>query len=217
MCIRDRLRNQAQAADLAKRCNDFAKQLCTDHPTRFQAFAVLPMADIDASLAEINRALDDLKFMGVGLLTNYDGTYLGDPRFDPVFEELNRRGALVFVHPTEAAYSPLRSFVGPPFMEFPIDTTWTLGNLLVRGTFSRYGDIKFIFAHAGGAMLSIGLRFQSVKDPTGADSIALLKRAHYDLALSATPFTVPALAEFIGSSQIIFGSDYPLSLIHISR
>src|ERR1700691_878288 len=115
------LRNQTQAAGLAKRCNDFAKQLCADYPTRFQAFAILPMADIDASLAEINRALDDLKFMGVGLLTNYDGTYLGDPRFDPVFEELNRRGALVFVHPTEAAYSPLRSFVGPPFMEFPID------------------------------------------------------------------------------------------------
>jgi predicted TIM-barrel fold metal-dependent hydrolase len=201
--------DRKKAAALARQCNDFAKEMSVQHPGRFDAFAVLPMPDVDASLAEIKRALDDLRLAGIGLLTNYLGAYLGDPQFKPVLEELHRRKAVVFVHPTLAPFAPFRSLLPPPLVEFPHDTTWAIMSLITSGAFSRYPDIKFLFSHAGGTMLSIGLRFQFIKDASGGDSLALLKRSYYDVALSATPLTVPALLSFVGSSQVVFGSDYP--------
>ena len=93
----------SDAADLARSVNDTAAELIDRHPGRFGAFAALPLPDIDAGIAEIARALDDLHLDGVGLLTHHGDVYLGDPRLDVVFDELNRRAATVFVHPTSPA------------------------------------------------------------------------------------------------------------------
>jgi len=198
-----------EAAGLARRCNEYMKQLSVDHSGRFDAFAATPLPDVGATLSEIQYALDHVHVVGIGLLTNYAGIYLGDPHFDRVLAELNAREAIVFVHPTSNPSAPFRALVPPPLIEFPHDTTWAIVSLTVHGAFSRYSRIKFIFSHAGGTMLSIGARFSLLKDPDGIPAMDLLKRYYYDLALSATPFTLPALVNFIGADRNVFGSDFP--------
>jgi 6-methylsalicylate decarboxylase len=205
------LQDSNQAPRLARQCNDFAHQMIADHPGRFDAFAVLPMPNVRESLAEIKYGLEELKFAGIGLLTNYNGIYLGDPRFDSLFNELHRREAVVFVHPAESTSAPLHSSVPSPIIEFPHDTTWAIASLLYNGVFSRYGGIRFIFSHAGGTVLSIGTRFQIKRAPEGADPMLLLKRQYYDLALSTNPITMPALLAFVGPGHVVFGSDYPFA------
>jgi len=203
------LKDGKKAAAIARRCNDYIKQMITDHPDRFDGFAAMPMPDVMAALDEIKYAFDRLNLAGIGLLTNYEGMYLGDPHFDPILAELDARNAVVFVHPTRSPHPPLDSLVPPPLVEFPHDTMWAIASMISRGAFSKYSGIQFIFAHAGGTMLSIGARFQIWKDPHGIAAIDLLKHCWFDLALSATPATVPILINFVGSSQVLFGSDLP--------
>jgi len=139
------------ASDLARRMNDFAANLVADHPTRFGAFATLPLPDIDLSIDELKRALENLKLDGVVLMSNYDGYYLGDPRFERVFSELNRRKAVVFVHPATPPGIE-SSHLGLPeaMMDVCFDTTRTAFSLIVNGVTRRYPEVRFILAHAGG-------------------------------------------------------------------
>lgn len=203
------LKDSKKARALARRCNDYVKQMITDHHDRYDGFAVMPMPDVAAALDEIKYAFDRLNLAGIGLLTNYEGMYLGDPHFDPILAELDARNAVVFVHPTRSPHPPLDLLVPPPLVEFPHDTMWAIASMISRSAFSKYSRIKFIFAHAGGTMLSIGARFQIWKDPHGVAAIDLLKRCYFDLALSATPAIVPNLINFVGGSQVLFGSDLP--------
>jgi predicted TIM-barrel fold metal-dependent hydrolase len=145
--------NDAAARDLARYCNEYAARLVMDHPTRLGAFATLPLPDVDGALKEIEYALDTLKLDGVNLLTNVHGTYLGDPAFDAVFAELNRRKAVVFVHPETppAARDIKLSFPGA-MIEFTFDTTRMTANLILSGTLERYPDVKIILPHAGGTV-----------------------------------------------------------------
>lgn len=189
---------EVKRPDLCRRCNDYAAKMRVDFPGRFGSFAGLPLPDIDASLKEIARSLDELKAEGICLLTNYDGLYLGDARFAPVFEELNRRKAVVYVHPTEGCTC---AGVGlpPASLEFPFDTTRTVASLLFSGTFNRCRDIKFIFSHAGGTIPFIAERLArlerrpdfKVHVPEGV--IAELKRLYYDTALSANALAMNTL------------------------
>lgn len=200
--------------DLCRRCNDYAAKMCGDHPGRFGSFAGLPLPDIDASLAEIERALGSLKAEGICLLTNYGGHYLGDARFSPVFDELNRRKAVVYVHPTEGACA-CNLGLPPASLEFPFDTTRTIASLLFNGTFSRCRDIKFIFSHAGGTIPFIAERLARLERrpdyarhvPDGV--IAELKRLYYDTALSANRLAMDTLFALVTTQQVVFGSDYP--------
>lgn len=200
--------------DLCRRCNDYAAKMCGDHPGRFGSFAGLPLPDIDASLAEIERALGTLKAEGICLLTNYGGHYLGDARFSPVFDELNRRRAVVYVHPTEGACE-CNLGLPPASLEFPFDTTRTIASLLFNGTFSRCRDIKFIFSHAGGTIPFIAERLARLERrpdyarhvPEGV--IAELKRLYYDTALSANRLAMDTLFALVTTQQVVFGSDYP--------
>src|SRR5208282_4146085 len=89
--------NDKNARLLARSVNEFAARMIGDHRGRFGGFASLPLPDVDGALAEIAYALDTLKLDGVVMLTNFNGVYLGDKRLDPVFDELNRRGAVVFI------------------------------------------------------------------------------------------------------------------------
>jgi predicted TIM-barrel fold metal-dependent hydrolase len=200
-----------QRQSLARECNNFARTMALDHPGRFDAFAALPMPDLEVTLTEVKYALEDLKLAGIGLLTNYHGVYLGDPSFDPLFRELHRRKAVVFVHPAVPTYSPLDHLVSPAVVEFPHQTTRAIVSLLYNGVFARYSDINFIFAHAGGTVPFICSRLQTKKDPVGNDPITILKRLHYDLALSANAISFPALLSFAGAARIVFGSDYPFA------
>jgi predicted TIM-barrel fold metal-dependent hydrolase len=203
---------------LTRECNDYAARMCSDHPGRFGVFASLPLPDIDGSLREIAYALDDLKADGIGLLTNYDGKYPGDPSFAPVFDELNRRKAVVYFHPTEAPCCHAHHLAIPAAtLEFPFDTTKAVTSLLFGGTFARCRDIRFIFSHAGGTIPFLAERIARLEvRPEFRESVPdgvifELKRLFFDTALSANQLAFSALLKLVASEQVLFGSDYPFA------
>jgi predicted TIM-barrel fold metal-dependent hydrolase len=187
---------------------------------RFGQFAVLPMPDIDGSLREIEYAFDTLKADGAALLTSYDDKWLGDAAFSPVLAELNRRKAVVFVHPIDASCCrPVIAGVTPQTLEYPTDTTRAIMNLIVSNTATRSPDIRFIFSHAGGTLVSIAGRFlgdavsaQGLARPAEPNSrLAHVRRFYYDTAGSTNPVQMQSLRLLVPDSQIVFGTDYPFA------
>ena len=145
------LGDRESAARTARRVNEYGADLARSHRGRFGLFAAIPLSDTDASLREIEYAYSVLKADGIGLLTSYEDKWLGHPDYQPVFEELNRRKSVVFVHPTvPICCRTLLPDVSPILTEIPQDTARAVTNLLFTGTFVRFRDIRFIFTHAGG-------------------------------------------------------------------
>jgi 6-methylsalicylate decarboxylase len=203
------------AAQRARRVNEYAADLVQRHPGRFGLFAVIPLPDPDASLREIEYALNVLRADGIGLLTSYDDRWLGDAAYHTVFEELNRHKALVFVHPTTPlCCRTLLPDVSPIMLEIPQDTTRAIANLLFTGGFARYRDVRFIFTHAGGNVpMILGRMHQYAgknlgeKAPAGIEYE--LKQLHYDIAGTAYRPAIAALTNVVPATQILFGSDNP--------
>ena len=199
----------------ARRVNDYAADLARNHPRRFGMFAALPLPDADGSLREIEYAFDVLKADGVGLLTSYGDKWLGDPSYQSVFEELDRRKAVVFVHPTVPnCCKALLPGVTPIMDEVPQDTTRAVISLLFSGALTRFKDIRFIFCHAGGSvpMLAVRMTQYGSKDnlaklPNGVDYE--LRRHYYDIAVGGHRPAIAALMSYVPTSQILFGSDFP--------
>lgn len=193
---------------LARKCNEFSARLVKNYPQRFGAFAVLPIPDIKASLMEINHALDTLMLDGIVMLTNIDGIYIGDPKFNTILNELNQRKAVVFVHPNIPPTDKLAmTNFRPTILEFVFDTTRAVAKLIHGGAIKRYPDIKFIFAHAGGTVpfLTWRISFGNKK------IINLLKHLYYDIALAATPYSLNSLLELAEPRQVLFGTDFPFA------
>ena len=200
-------------------CNEFGAELIRDFPGRFGMFAAIPLPDIDGSLREIEHALDVLKLDGIGLLTSYAGKLLGDPVFMPVFDELNRRRTAVFVHPTMSCCGNLSPGIIPPTLELPMDTTRAIASLLIGGSFARYPEIRFIFSHGGGVLLSVVNRIsrqaeamkpeeKAVKLPRGPQYE--LERQYYDVAaIGLNPAGMTGLRQLFPVSQLLYGSDEP--------
>jgi predicted TIM-barrel fold metal-dependent hydrolase len=210
-------KDAAQAGQLARLCNDYAAQMSRDHPGRFGLFAAMPMPDVDSTLKEIAYALDTLKADGVGLMTSYGDKWPGDRAFAPVFEELNRRKAVVYFHPnTPQCCGNLVPDSTPAMLEWPYDTGRTVVSLLLGGALAKYRDIGWIFSHAGGPVPALAGRIVNMtrtrKDlatiaPDGV--MNELTRLHYDTANAAFPATMAGLLKFVPVSQVLFGSDYP--------
>jgi predicted TIM-barrel fold metal-dependent hydrolase len=193
---------------LNRECNDYGARMARDHPGRFGLFASLPLPDVERSLEEIDYALDTLKADGIGLLTSYRDKWLGDAAFAPVMDELNRRKAVVYVHPT--APDCCRNLLpGVPdwVIEFPADTTRTIASLLFSGTVARCRDIRFIFAHVGGIL---PLVTEHLVRAAQFDVRSELKHFHYDTALRAHPVGLHSALHVVGISQLLFGTDAPL-------
>ena len=205
------------AADLARTCNELSSQMKSDYPGRFGFFATLPMPFVDESLTALEYALDTLHGDGVGLFANYYGTFLGSPDFEELMQELNRREAVVFVHPSpppgtrESLGIDLEEF----FLEAPVDTTRAVVNMLVTGTLHRYPNIKWILAHAGGTIpyiawrLSLMAAFPEKLKNMPLGPLAYLRRLYYDTALSTSPYAMNSLKAMAIDSHILFGSDWP--------
>ncbi len=206
----------AASTKLARICNDYAAQLVRDHPGRFGAFAAVPMPNADATLGEITYALDTLKADGVTLYTSYDNKWLGDAAFVPVFDELNRRKTVVYVHPIPSACcSNLIPYIPDKVIEFGTDTTRTIASLVFSGAAERWPDIRFIFAHAGGTVPFLIDRFEELaRMPQAAKMLpngvhAPLQRFFYDTAQAANPAAMGALRQLVAPTQILFGTDFP--------
>jgi predicted TIM-barrel fold metal-dependent hydrolase len=208
-----------EARRLARELNEYAaSRMVGDHKGRFGLFAVLPMPDVDGSLQEIAHALDTLQAQGVGLLTSYGNAWLGDAAFAPVLEELNRRRAVVYTHPTDAlCCNGLIPGVPNQMLEYPTDTTRTIASLIVSEAATKFGNVRFIFSHAGGTITSLAGRLLG---PTASpDAFARpaqpnsrlfhLRRFYYDTAGSANPVAMGALRAMVPTSQILFGTDAP--------
>ena len=205
------------AATVARAVNEYLAQLRTDYPTRYGAFAVLPLPNVEAALAEIDYATGVLGLEGVGLFSNHGGTYLGDPAFDRIFARLAEGDVVTFVHPAIPPATDQPQFGLPPSLyEFPFDTTRMVANLLYSGTLDRYPGLRLIVSHAGGAVpyLAKRLTYAGTINPEvaprqPADLFGSLRRLYYDTAMSANPHTLAALTSLIGTDHILFGSDYP--------
>ena len=210
-------------ANIARVCNIYSADLIQKYPQKIGAFGLLPMPYVGASLLEIEHSLDTLKLDGIVLLSNYSEKYLGDETFRPVFEELNRRNAVVFIHPTTpVVYNP-KAILPPGTLDFVFDTTRTIVSLLLSGYISKFNKIRFLVAHAGGTIPFVSTRLSYLESlvkqrpdrmpgefnnvPEGV--INALKTLYYDTTLSSKSPTLKSLLDFVDSKKITIGTDFP--------
>src|SRR5262245_48381259 len=208
------LKNINRLRQVARTCNEFQARMALEHPSRFGAFALLPLPDVDGALEEITYALDILHLDGVGLFSSVNNRYLGDPLFDPVFDELNRRNAVVFIHPTHCEAPPETNLSAPPFVvEYVFDTTRAIVNLIFTGTLKRCPDIRLIVAHGGGTVPFLAQRISMLQGHRHAkgvtDVIPALKSLYYEIASTTAGYALRSLQELAGATQLLWGSDLP--------
>ena len=211
------LGDNATSRAFARACNDASAKIQSDYKGRFGHFASLPLPDVEGSLREIEYAFDTLKADRIALTTNYDDKYPGEEAYAPVFDELNRRKAVVYFHPTAASFAFNRvKDIPPPTIEFPFDTTRTITSLLFSGTLSRCPDIRWIFSHGGGALAMVANRLVGLarnrpelgaRVPNGV--MNELGKLYLDVVGVTTPGALKAILDIVPMSQLLFGTDYP--------
>jgi predicted TIM-barrel fold metal-dependent hydrolase len=207
------------ARRLSREWNDAAARAVSDYPHRLGFLGVVAPPDTEGALKEIEYALDTLNADGISLLSNYDGKSLGDPSFAPVFEELDRRGCVVYVHPTmHPRTATLIPGLMPQAIEFPFDTVRTITSLVLSGTLARFPNVQFIFSHGGGALPFLAARIAHVggsldalnkNNPHGVEHE--LRRLYCDTAFASSGPQLAATLRFLPKSNILYGSDYPFA------
>lgn len=206
------------AAELARRINEETAAICAQYPDKFSFAASLPLPAIEASLEEIAYAYDKLGAVGVKVASNNHGVYLGDPSLDPVFEELNRRNAVITIHPSKPQEVPGNVFTaGPtPLFEYLGDTTRAVLNMIVNGTLEKYPNIKVIVPHSGSFLPLVIHRLIGISQvliPKGVmepvDVEKNFKKLYFDMAGDALPVALEALLKVADPSHIMYGGDFP--------
>ena len=211
-------------ADVARMVNDAYADLAARRPGRFMGFASIPMDDPDAALRELERALEDLRMQGVVLLSNIRGRALADPIYRPFFEEADRRRACVFVHPMiPAASEAFTEYVLGPIVGFPFDTTVAIAKLCYAGVFKDLPHVRWLVAHAGGAIpylmerLDSGWRdFAECRAHIDAAPSTYLRTLYYD-TVTFSAHNLRLLRDLVGADHMAMGSDYPHLLGSIER
>jgi predicted TIM-barrel fold metal-dependent hydrolase len=214
----------------AREFNDTAARWVSDHPTRFGLWTRLPLTDVDASLKEIEYGMDQLKADGIGLVTSYEDAWLGDPKLRPVFQELNRRRAVVYVHPNDAAccggpnaltYQKLNPPTGGSWLEYPMNTARTIFSLMMGGTIRQYPDVRFIFSHGGGVTPLLLSRIEGFANwnSVGPEKLKQMfpdgitgefRKLYFEVAQAFSKVNMDALMALVPTSHILYGSDYPV-------
>ena len=209
----------------AREMNEWSTRHCLDHPGRFGLFASIPMNDVEGALAEIAHALDVLKADGIGLITNYQDAWLGDEKFEPIFQELNRRKAVVYVHPLQAqcctpgTLSYMKAPISAAWLEYPTNTARTILSLWGAKTTQRLPDIKFIFSHGGGIMpLMLGridgfadwfaVGPEKLKDLFPQGIYAEFSKLYFECAQAYAPEAFALARKVVPPSHLMFGTDY---------
>ncbi|AJY42981.1 amidohydrolase [Burkholderia humptydooensis] len=204
------LGDDIEAREKAREVNEFTAGVVSRHPGRFGFFATLTLPDVEGAIAEATYAMDTLRADGVVLISSVRGTYLGDESWAPLFDELNRRQAVVFIHPGDLPCDPVAGI--PPYVaDFLLDTTRAAINIAKAGWLERFPDVKFVLSHAGGFVPYAAQRIARVVSPDNSNEggLARLRRFYFDTALSSSPYALPALLAFADPSRITFGSDWP--------
>jgi predicted TIM-barrel fold metal-dependent hydrolase len=207
--------NAEEARPLTRKLNDYGATLVRDHPGRFGQFISITPPDVEGSLREIEYGLDTLKADGIALFTSYGPLYLGDPSFAPVYDELNRRKALVYVHPTSPiCCQTLVPGIPVGSIEYATDSTRTIAHLVFSGTATKYPDIRWIFSHSGGTLPFLTGRFIRLAEerkpeflPNGP--LPEFRKFYYELAQGNTPGQIAALLKMVPLSQVMYGTDFP--------
>jgi predicted TIM-barrel fold metal-dependent hydrolase len=210
-----------EARDIARRVNETLADIVSRWPSRFGAVATLPGQDADGAATEIVYALDILKMDGVSTSTSISDVYLGEPQFDPWFEELNRRGATLFVHPTfTKASQTLLIGLNPSVLEFMFDTTRMIANMVATGAKKRFSNIKIISTHGGGTIPYLVNRIQVLEHAFGVGTGRLelppeevregIASFYYDLTAATSEAQLGAILKLVPVSQLVMGLDFPL-------
>lgn len=206
-----------KAKRLARRCNEFAAEIIQQRPDRFAGFVCLPLPDVDSSLNELAHALDELHLDGVVAFTNANGVYLGDPKLEPIFQELERRKCVVYVHPN-ASPDPAAHSLGLPdnLIDFTTDTNRVVSQMHYTNRFARTPNVRYIFSHAGGSIPYMAARFAIIDEmgfvPGGDERGAaadMFRRMYWDTALSASDPVLRMLRDVAGIDQVLYGTDFP--------
>jgi predicted TIM-barrel fold metal-dependent hydrolase len=207
--------DDAAARALTRHVNEAGAQAVRAHPGRFGHFAALPLPDVEGSLSEVEYALDRLGSDGVAIETNAHGLYLGNPRFEPLWSELDGRRAVVLVHPTSPACFERLALGRPrPMLEFIFDSTRTISDLVFTGVLHRYPGIEWVFTHGGGALPLLADRMELFRtvflggDRDGPSVQDQVRHLWFDTAGTPFPHQVPALVSAFGSDRLLYGSDY---------
>ena len=215
------IKDKAEAASLAREVNEYAASLRDQHPLRFGFFATIPCPneDVEASVAEVAHCLDVLKADGVMLLTSYGGKYLGHVSFRPLWDELDRRAAVVFIHPNADIHAGAlkEPWLPPPMIDFPHETTRTAVHLIISNTVRDHRHCKIILSHGGGTLpyMATRIAYQSSAAgfiPKSAEDFMKEARSFYfDLALTAYSYPLNLLRQFAEKDHILYGSDFPFA------
>lgn len=210
--------DDAKARYLTRVTNEAMARLVAEAPVRLGFYAILPFPDRRGALRELEHALDVLHADAVAFLTTQNGVYLGDPGFEELYAEMNRRSVTAFLHPARPTYKlPLELWSA--LIEYPFDTTRAAVNLIYNEVMSRYPNIRWILAHAGGALPYLSERLQALqgadrRTPSFLDRVPegfepFLKKFYYDVAIAGAVPSVSALTAVAPSSHVFYGSDWP--------
>jgi predicted TIM-barrel fold metal-dependent hydrolase len=220
-----------QARELARQTNEDAAQLAARYPGRFGFFAVTPLPDVEAALSEIAYAFDVLGADGIIFESNFKGTYLGDTVLEPIYVELDRRKAVLFIHPTSPYCQCIRCTPSGdqpadialgyprPMLEFMFETTRTVAHMILSGVLERYPNIQVVVPHAGACLPVLAGRIELLKEAGGGNSSgqpprdirAALRRLHFDMAGAPVPELLGALLQIANRSNLHYGSDWPFT------
>jgi len=213
-------KDKAEAASLARENNEYAASLRDQSPSQFGFFATLPnLDDVKACMDEIAHSFDVLKAEGVTLLTSYSGKYLGHPDFRPIWDELDRRGSVVFIHPSADIHAGVlkEPWIPAPIIDFPHETTRTAVHMIIANTVREHPNCKIILSHGGGTLPYAATRFAYLSaegnfmQKSAEEFVEDAKSFYYDLALTAFDHPVRLLREFARKDHILYGSDFPFA------
>ncbi len=210
--------NKFRSRELARKINEEGAEIAARAPGNLGFLATLPLPHVDSSIFEARYCLDTLHADGVGLMTNYGGVYLGDRRLDELMAELNDRGALAVMHPTQPAVMVpnVNEEIPVPAFEYFVETTRTFLNMVQNDTFTRYPDIKWVIPHAGAFLSVLADRFESFAlmlrfaDPDRrADIMEDMAHVYYDVAGFSEQKQLEMLLRNVDETHLLYGSDTP--------
>ena len=201
---------------LVRLCNETMAQMVADHPGKFGAVGFVSLPDVEAACRDVEYALDTLKLDGINLQSHTAERYLGDPEENELYAELDRRRAVIFVHPQRPQVTGMPRYAYPAgYTELTFDTTRAITNMLYTGMLEKYPNIRWIMPHMGGVTPFLLFRLSGLEDdPKARDKVpqgvaTYLRRLWYDVAQSPSPLALNALLEIADPSRILFGTDYP--------